>query len=126
MPTSRSLGMLILVLPMLSCGHVGQRLLTVVIEVDGAAVFEGHTAVPDYTPVEEMWPALKDAQFELASGAAEPTLPLSGEVVVRIQHKSTVLATAKLERLSLSKDVSGSAWSLSASAVDRIEQASGQ
>ncbi|MCO6046993.1 hypothetical protein NG895_24100 [Aeoliella sp. ICT_H6.2] len=122
MSARRQLGVLLLALPMLSCTHVGQRLLTVIIEVDGAAVLEGHTAVPDFTPVDQMWPALAEAQFEPVAGAGEPSMPLTGEVTVRIQHTSTVLATATLETLTLTKDPSSNTWSLSGSQVTRIEQ----
>lgn len=123
MPCCQRVGVLLLVLPMLSCVHVGQRLLTVMVEVDGAAVLEGHTAVPDYTPVDQMWAAVADAPLKLASGATEPARPLSGNVVVRIQHRSTVLATATLDSLMLTKDPSGSSWTLSTSQVARLQQA---
>lgn len=113
-----------------ACGvPVGQRLLTVQIELDGVITFEGIRGVPDNMPVEQMWSVLKDVSFQLTNKAAvsnsadTQTCSLNGKVVVRIQHVDRNLGRAALTSLSLRKGEPGSSWSLEQNEVDRIKRA---
>ena len=106
-----------------SCVHVGQRLLTIQIEVDGQVVLEGIRGVPDNTPVNEMWDVLGDVSFMSMSAEHEHPDTLNGNVVVRIKHVDRQLTSAKLKTLSLQPDDAGSEWSIGKDEAERIKQA---
>ena len=95
-----------------SCLHVGQRLLTFQIELDGQVVFEGNRGVPDNMAVDRMWDILGNVSFEATTEQEHP-VHLEGNVVVRIKHVDHELTSAKLKAISLQPDASGSQWSLS-------------
>ncbi len=111
--------LLLLAIP--ACGHVGQRLLTVQIELDGQVVLEGIRGVPDNMPVDEMWDVLGEVAFAAKGGP--PSGDLEGEVVVRIKHVDRELASANLKNLKLTPNDAGSEWSLPQGQVERIKQA---
>ena len=113
------------ILTTISCVHVGQRLLTIQIEVDGKVMFEGIRGVPDTMAVNDMWDVLSDVSFEARTDQA-PSAELNGNVIVRIKHVDRELATAQLNTLSLQSDPSGSKWVIGKDESERIKQAAAQ
>jgi len=116
--------------------HVGQRLLTIQIELDGDVVFQGIRGVPDDMPNGEMWKVLGSVSFETTGTGGEnahiglsveavtgtPVISLEGDVVVRIKHVDReMLLPIPLERLSLKQEgKSFSSWFLEEVEVQRI------
>ena len=115
-----SVVLLLLAIP--ACGHVGQRFLVFQIELDGQVVLEGMQGVSDIMPVDEMWDVLGKVPFSAKEGQTPPD-ELEGDVVVRITHVNKELASAKLKTLSLQPDAAGSNWSLSAAEAERVKRA---
>lgn len=111
-----------------SCGHLGQRLLHIEIELDGQVTFEGIRGVPDNMPVDEMWDVLGDVHFEIDEDAVSHldalTQDLTGSIVVRIKHVDDELGMASLSSLSLSREAIGSSWLLGDGETDRVKRAS--
>jgi hypothetical protein len=105
-----------------SCGHVGQRLLTIQIELDGQVVFEGRRGVPDNMAVDKMWDVLADVSFK-AKTEQQPPDEINGDVVVRIKHVDRELTSAKLKTLSLRPGVNDSTWSLGKDEAERVKRA---
>jgi hypothetical protein len=127
---NRSIGLVTLLLfTTASCVHVGQRLLTIQIELDGQVAFEGIRGVPDNMPVEQMWDVLDDVSFKSVDTETTSRLSdqkarsLEGRVVVRIKHVDRELANTSLTSLTLAKDTTGGSWLLPADEVKRIKQA---
>lgn len=115
-------------LGMTSCGHVGQRLLQIEIELDGQLALQGIRGVRDDMPVPRMWDELRDVGFEIdpamvdSLGAADAqTLELEGKVVVRISHVDRELTTASLPSLLLDRIEAEAPWTLSAGELERLK-----
>ena len=109
----------------MSCTHVGQRLLSIEIEVDGNAEFTGMLGVRDDMPVADMWDELADLQFDATSRPVDitaSTRELSGAVVVRITHVDNQLTSAEVSSLSLEQPATG-AWVLAPGELDRLKAA---
>ncbi len=110
-----------------SCMHVGQRLLHIEVEVDGQIVCDGIRGVRDDMPVNEMWNVLDSMSFESTGVIPAPATgdewQLQGDVVVRIKHVDHELARSALSALSLTRNASGSGWSVDAAEVERIQSA---
>lgn len=106
----------------MSCIHVGQRLLTLQIDLDGQTVLEGICGVPDTMPVDTMWDVLADVAFT-AKGAPPQFNELKGDVVIRIKHVDRELASVKLKSLSLQPDAAGTRWMLGKGELKRIQDA---
>jgi hypothetical protein len=115
-----------------SCSHtfVGQRLLTIEIELDDQVVFHGIRGVPDNMPVEQMWGVLGTVRFEssrpgsvVKEGAGNPVRSLVGKVIVRIKHVDQELTHVLMETLLFYPDASGLLWSLRGAELERIQDA---
>lgn len=124
--------MLCLTLASISCVP-GQRLLTVQAETDGSVVYEGMRAVPDSTPVVELWDVLDDVSFEPVAVEQEFTdenannpRVLEGAIVVRIKHVKNELADASIKKLTLRHAASENAWKIERTEIERIKVAAEQ
>jgi hypothetical protein len=111
-----------------SCGHVGQRLLHIEIELDGKVVFTGIRGVRDDMPENQMWDVLPEVVFEVAAGpdgpgedGGEKSRTLTGKIVVRIKHVDRELASTTLPSLTLSREPGSKSWSLSRAQAERVK-----
>ena len=119
----------------LCLGHGGPaeaaRFIDVRIERDGGVVLETGFGASDYEPAARIWARLDRAPLravhEVPADAANPQqATLVGDIRITILHVDTVLASAQVDKLRLTR-VSGTSdqWQLPKDEVERTGQTAG-
>jgi len=115
-----------------SCAKSGQRLINFEVKVDDKIALTGKRGVPDTMPVEKMWDVADDVSFEISKDYFDAvgtsledstTHEVKGNIVVRIRHVNSELASSSVSTLKFKK-VDADSWSLSDGEKDLLKQAS--
>ena len=123
---------LVFILCLTGCSSIslpsGKKLLTVQIESQGQVVLEGIVGVSDRMAVDQMWNVLGDLRFESthdifqAKETGQQSRSIVGTAIVKILHVDEVLASRKIDSLSVVELGEGE-WCFSATELSRIKQA---
>ena len=123
---------LVFILCLTGCSSIslpsGQKLLTVQIESQGQVVLQGIVGVSDRMAVDQMWNVLGDLRFESTHDIFQPketgqqSRSIVGTAIVKILHVDEVLASRKIDSLSVVERGEGE-WCFSATELSRIKQA---
>ncbi len=122
----------LILLTLLACMPLGQKLLNLEIQQDGHVLLSTSFDVPDTSTESEIWNCAGEAPFStevdsVAPSASDPLrAEIQGEVQIRILWTGSLEATATLQDLQLIRSAeSADDWHLPAEEVRRAMAAAG-